>query len=91
MAALLAAGAHVDGVSGEPPIFYAAEKRELDAVRLLCDNGASLAITLSRGGGPQETVLAMLMRLELAWLLRFPGRPLHEAVIDELRARNAPL
>jgi ankyrin repeat protein len=92
MAALLAAGAHVDGVSGAPPIFFAAEKRELDAVRFLCDNGANLAITVSRGGGPQETVLAMLMRLHLARTLRYPGHPpLYEAVIDELRARNAPL
>jgi len=72
MAALLAGGAHVDGVSGEPPLFFAARRRKLEALRFLCDSGANLAIKVSLGGGPSETVLAKTMREHVEWTTRFP-------------------
>jgi len=96
--ALLAGGASIDGVIGEPPLFYAASHGQVEAVRFLCDSGADLSIKLDDddGPGPGETVLAMMIRMQVGRSVLYPNHFYYQlkmdcqAVIEELRSRNAP-
>jgi len=98
MEALLAGGASIDGVIGEPPLFYAAVLGHVEAVRFLCDSGADLSIKLKYKGdykGP-ETVLATMIREQAERSMLYPNFDHYlkkdcQAVIEELRLRNAPM
>lgn len=84
LAALIEAGADVDGVVGMPPLHFAISHGSLEAVRALCDAGANLALKCRMGSDPAlpfETPLAFAIHNQ------FASSPIEA----ELRARGAPL
>ena len=87
LAALLEAGADVDGTAGATPLHVAIERESLEGVRMLCDAGADLTITCGAVDAPQafETPLAFAIRVANPFI---DG---DSSIVAELRARGAPL
>lgn len=83
LAALLEAGASVDGTVGAPPLHMAIKAMHIVGVRALCDAGADLGLKCRMGAGfPPETALAFAIRTS-----QIAGG----AIEAELRGRGAPL